>query len=252
MKENAAKTNYKSYRWKLKKLIQQAELNYFNNKFNNASGNIRKAWSVINSIRCKSKNNKLPNFIDINGVIVTNRREICTKFNECFVNVARNLNIDKYSNLDAPDFKQYLRSSVNNSLFLSPITDNETHDIINSLDSNKSNDISPKLLKTLCNSFCPILTYLFNSCMLTGTFPDELKIARVIPLFKSGNRNLMSNYRPISILPTFSKILKSLSTLEFISYWTRIKFYTTISLVSEKRTQQSTQFKQLYILSLKL
>ena len=105
MKENAAKTNYKSYRSKLKKLIKLAELNYFNNKFNNASGNIRNAWSVINSIRCKSKNNKLPNFIDINGVIVTNRREICTKFNECFVNVARNLNIDKYSNLDAPDFK---------------------------------------------------------------------------------------------------------------------------------------------------
>ena len=172
MKENVAKTNYKSYRSKLKKLIQQAELNYFNNKFNNASGNIRKAWSVINSIRCKSKNNKLPNFIDTNGVIVTNRREICTKFNEYFVNVARNLNIDKYSNLDAPDFKQYLHNSVANSLFLSPITENETYDIINNLDSNKSSDISPKLLKALCNSFCPILTYLFNSCMLTGTFPD--------------------------------------------------------------------------------
>ena len=212
MKENAAKTNYKSYRSKLKKLIQQAELNYFKNKFSNASGNIRKAWSVINSIRCKSNNNKLPNFIDTNGVIVTNRREteICTRFNEYFVNVARKLNIDKYNkyNVDAPDFKQYLRNSVNNSLFLSPITDNETHDIINSLDSNKSNDISPKLLKALCNTFCPILTYLFNSCMLTGTFPDELKIARVIPLFKSGNRNLMSNYRPISILPTISKIFE--------------------------------------------
>ena len=112
--------------------------------------------------------------------------------------------------------------------------------IINCLDSNKSNDISPKLLKALCNSFCPILTYLFNSCMLTGTFPDKLKIARVIPLFRSGNRNLMSNYRPISILPTLSKNFEKL-----ISFWTRIKFYTTISLVSEKRTQQSTRFKQL-------
>ena len=50
MKENAAKTNYKSYRSKLKKLIQQAEWNYFRNKFNNSSGNIRKTWSVINSI----------------------------------------------------------------------------------------------------------------------------------------------------------------------------------------------------------
>ena len=74
MNENAAKTNYKSYRSKLKKLIQLAELIYCKNKFNNASGNIRKAWSVINSIRCKSENNKLPNFIDTNGIIVTNRR----------------------------------------------------------------------------------------------------------------------------------------------------------------------------------
>ena len=46
--------------------------------------------------------------------------------------------------------------------------------------------------------------------MLTGTFPDELKITRVIPLFKSGNRNLMSNYEPISILPTLSKIFEKL------------------------------------------
>ena len=46
--------------------------------------------------------------------------------------------------------------------------------------------------------------------MVTGTFPDELKIARVTPLYKSGNRNLMSNYRPISILPTLSKIFEKL------------------------------------------
>ena len=52
MKENVAKTYYKSYRSKLKKLIQQAELNYFNNKFNNASGNIRKAWSVLEEPIC--------------------------------------------------------------------------------------------------------------------------------------------------------------------------------------------------------
>ena len=252
MKENAAKTNYKSYRSKLKKLIQQAELNYFRNKFDNSSGNIRKAWSVINSIRCKSKNNVLPNFIDTNGVIVTNRREICSKFNEYFVNVARNLNSDKYNNLDVPDYKQYLRNSVNNSLFLSPITYNEIHDIIISLDSNKSSDISPKLLKALCNSFCPILLYLFNSCMLSGTFPDELKIARVIPLFKSGNRNLMSNFRPISILPTLSKIFGKLIHTRIYHVLDENQVLYNYQFGFRKAHSTVHEFKQLYILSLKL
>ena len=67
-----------------------------------------------------------------------------------------------------------------------------------------------KVLKPLSSLFSRPLTYLFNSCMATGVFPDELKIAKVIPLFKTGNRNLISNYRPISILPTLSKIFEKL------------------------------------------
>ena len=54
--------------------------------------------------------------------------------------------------------------------------------------------------------------------MLTGNFPDELKIARVTPLFKSGNRNLMSDYRPISILPTLSKIFEKLTHVRIYQF----------------------------------
>ena len=187
------------------------------------------------------------------ALIVTNRRKIWTKFNECFVNVARNLDSDKYNNLDVHDHKQYLRNSVNNSLFLLPITDNEAHDII-SLDSSKSSAISPKLLKpkALCNSFCPILSYLFNSCMLSGTFLDELKIARVMPLFKSGNRNLMSNYRPISILPTLSKIFEKLIHSRIYQFPDENQVLYNYQFGFRKAHSNSTQFKQLYILSLKL
>ena len=46
--------------------------------------------------------------------------------------------------------------------------------------------------------------------MAAGVFPDELKIGKIIPLYKSGNKSVMSNYRPISILPTISKIFEKL------------------------------------------
>ena len=103
---------------------------------------------------------------------------------------------------------QFLNNPSSCSIFLSPITNAEIIDIISKLDNRKSNDISPKLLKALSGSFSNVLSYLFNSCMLSGVFPDELKIAKVVPLHKSENSNLMSNYRPISILPTLSKIFK--------------------------------------------
>ena len=109
-----------------------------------------------------------------------------------------------------PDFNQFLSNPVKSTIFLSPITKEEILEIINKLDNHKCSDISPKLLKHLSASFSRVLCYLFNSCMLAGVFPDELKIAKVIPLFKTGNRNSVSNYRPISILPTLSKIFEKL------------------------------------------
>ena len=208
--ETSHKTEYKSYRSKLRNLIRLAETNHFSSKFAKVCGDIRKAWSTINSIRNKSKAQRFPNLVDINGLIVSNRRDICTKFNNYFTNVANNLNKNKYMNNAPPDFNQFLSNRVKSTIFLSPITKEEILEIINKLDNHKCSDISPKLLKHLPASFSRVLCYLFNSCMLAGVFPDELKIAKVIPLFKTGNRNSVSNYRPISILPTLSKIFEKL------------------------------------------
>ena len=65
-------------------------------------------------------------------------------------------------------------------------------------------------MKPLSGTFSRTLTYFFNSYMAAGVFPDELKIGKIIPLYTSGNKSVMSNYRPISILPTISKIFEKL------------------------------------------
>ena len=93
---------------------------------------------------------------------------------------------------------------------MEPISNSEIEDIIAKLSNYKANNISPLLLKLLRQKFSYVLAYLLNSCMLAGVFPNELKITKVIPLYKSGNRNCTSNYRPISILPTISKIFEKL------------------------------------------
>ena len=124
--------------------------------------------------------------------------------------MADNLNEEKYRNMSPPNFRNFLKDPVSSSIYLSLITEDDIIDIIHKLDANKVNDISPKLLKPPSSLFSRPLSYLSNSCMSTGVFPDELKIAKVISLSKTGNKNLTSNYRPISILPTLLKVFEKL------------------------------------------
>ena len=66
------------------------------------------------------------------------------------------------------------------------------------------------LIKQLNTELSPILCSLFNKSFNEGVFPDCFKIAKVIPLHKKGNTNILDNFRPISLLPQFSKIYEKL------------------------------------------
>ena len=63
--------------------------------------------------------------------------------------------------------------------------------------------ISTKLLKTCRLEICKPLTLIINQMLTTGIFPDDQKVAKVIPLFKKGKKEILDNYRPISLLPSF-------------------------------------------------
>lgn len=65
-----------------------------------------------------------------------------------------------------------------------------------------------RLLKSVCQILTPSITALINKSLTTGKFPDQLKLAKVFPIFKSGSKSDPCNYRPISILPTLSKIFE--------------------------------------------
>ena len=66
--------------------------------------------------------------------------------------------------------------------------------------------ISNSLLKSIKSEIVQPVTVLINQMLTTGIFPDKLKIAKVVPLYRKGDNTLFSNYRPISILPSLKKI----------------------------------------------
>lgn len=84
----------------------------------------------------------------------------------------------------------------------------EVFSFISSVKSSKSQDtdgiqIGP--VKHVLDIICPVLTHNYNLILSSGQFPKDMQIARVQPVFKKGDKNLLGNYRPISILPVFSK-----------------------------------------------
>ena len=98
-------------------------------------------------------------------------------------------------------------------MFCDPVTTNEILRIIHNFPNNKApgnDNINSKLLKEVSDVIAEPLTYIFNLSFETGIVPDLLIIARVIPIYKKGERNLPSNYRPISLLSIFDKILEKL------------------------------------------
>ena len=98
-------------------------------------------------------------------------------------------------------------------MFLSPVTEEEVVSIVrtcNSKTSTDSNGISMVILKKTKQSITKPLTTIFNMSFESGIFPNSMKISKIIPIFKSGSKVEFNNYRPISLLCQFSKILEKL------------------------------------------
>ena len=112
-----------------------------------------------------------------------------------------------------PIVSSFLRDRNKTALFLKPITEEEVRKTILSCKGKPSldvDDISMLIIQKTMNYTIKPLVHMFNLCFERDGFPDEMKISKVLPIFKKGKRNYLSNYRLISLLPQISKILEKL------------------------------------------
>ena len=124
---------------------------------------------------------------------------------------------------------------VSNSFILSTVSESEVLSAGLSLANKRScgyDDLSPLMLKRILPALLTPLTHVYNTTFLTGIVPKQFKIAKVVPVFKSGDPSLPVNYRPISLLSSFSKILEKLMYNKMISFINKYDILSNCQFVS--------------------
>ena len=120
------------------------------------------------------------------------------------------------------NYSYYLNKHIHSTFTFKNIDEIIVKKTINNLPTKNScgyDDISSKLLKVIAPVIIKPLTLLINQVLNTGIFPDKLKIAKLIPIYKKGDPQLFENYRPISLLPTISKVLEKIIHKQLSSYF---------------------------------
>ena len=216
------KNKFKEYNMLLQESIKSAEENYYKALFNDTKDSSIKMWRALGSIinpNKKTKQNHIAKIITENGTFVSSE-EISNQINNYFCTIGSKL---ASSIPNGNSFEIYLKNRVNQTMFLSPISESEISREINKLNNRKCpgpDNISPKILKACEPELRKPLTDIFNYSIETVTYPSKLKIAKVIALHKKKSIFYPENYRPISLLSCLDKIFEKLihkRLMEFIN-----------------------------------
>ena len=200
-------TNYKIYRNKLNHLLKISEKKHFQELLNSSKDNMKKTWQIMKNIVNKGKSKQIQSKFKLSdGTVTTNKDVISSKFNDFFVNIGPTL-AKKIPNQTLSAL-HFMGNLMINSIFLTQVTPVEMTDILQSLKNGAAgyDDINASLLKMVSSCIVLPLVYLCNLSLDQGIFPDELKVANIVPLYKADDPFMFNNYRPVSWLSVLSKV----------------------------------------------
>jgi hypothetical protein len=191
----------------LANVIKEAKKCAYNNQINKSTNKIKTTWNIIKKETDRHKSLKT----------VTDYHNSPDAFNNYFLTVSKNIiknirssgqNYDTYSNANCYILNQPHRAFSN--INFKNTSTKEIENIIRSLKAKESHgyyEITTKILKISAPFISSPLTYIFNK---SGNFPSRLKYAIIKPIFINGDKKKIANYRPIDLLPPFSKILEKI------------------------------------------
>jgi hypothetical protein len=223
------KETYINYRNTLKKVIKSLKCNFYNKLLEINKGNVKKTWSIIHEI-CNKRNTKTAP-VDLLHIDDSPPTESLDKVNNFFTSVGSNLanKILDLLNTNEQELANRAKSPIgplhSMSLYLTdPL---EVASIINGLKNNTSpgvDEVSANILKECRYILSEPVAHLVNCSFESGIFPKLFKKAVVCPVYKSGNKSLPTNYRPISLLSSISKLIEKIANKRLMTYLESHKF----------------------------
>ena len=176
---------------------------------------------------------------------ITDTKQICTEFNNFFTNIGPKL-AKAIPSPSSITIDMFLKRQISSSFKFELTNTEQNKKVLMNLRSKPSagyDGISVILLKFLSPALLPSLTLMINQSLVTGIFPAKLKLAKVIPLFKKEDETKVDNYRPVSLLPSISKLFEKVTFNQLYEYFQTNKLFH----VSQYgfRQQHSTEFAAL-------
>ena len=176
-------------------------------------GNIKEKWAILNTVLCKQRQSmNYPTHLLQGDRHIASKQNMASEINTFFTNVGPNLANNITNPGENISIYDYIGESIEQSLFMRPVDEEEVINIVKGCTKKKSSDfedISMDTVAKVVSVICKLLAHICNISFRTAVFPSGMNIAKVIPMFKSGTKTDVTNHRPISLLPQFSKILEN-------------------------------------------
>ena len=228
---HANEYNYKKYRNYCTNLFRKEKKKFYNNIDISSITDNKLFWKTVKPFFSEKHFGKKKVILVEGDHIISNDKEVAEIMNSFFSNIVDNLEINEYQNeqfsyncddnhitnivskfIDHPSIIKIRETiNINESFHFMPVNEQQVKEKIKGLDKRKAstfNGIPSKILAENYDIISPFITKMYNDSNINLKFPDSLKLADITPTHKKDDATNKENYRPVSILPSVSKLFE--------------------------------------------
>ena len=200
---------------------RKAQALYYSDKFTKCKSDLKETWRLVREVSCSKarQRDKIPDFFRYKNSVLREPQEIADSFNKYFTEIGPDL-ANKIP-AGEKNFSEFLGAKNDLDFKFCELSDTRLLNFIKRMKPKTSfgeDLISNKVLQFIAPYIFQPLKHLINLSLKTGYFPDKFKVAKIIPIFKDSDKHDFTNYRPISLLSSLSRLVESIVCFQLTGF----------------------------------